>query len=100
MFWFVGSLIVASVLSAALDPTSYGEPGMTGAEVGGYFAGTASYYLITKLFAFVPLLLVLGGVFFLVASVRGGNPRFLEALFDPRLMVLMVLFITASAFAG
>jgi len=54
--------------------------------------------LITKLFAFVPLLLVLGVFFFLVASVRGGNPRFLEALFDPRLMTVVVVLILGTAF--
>ncbi len=73
---------------------------MTEAEVGGYFTGVAIYHLIMKLFAFVPLLLVLGGLFFLVASVRGGSPRFLEAVFNPRLMVLVVIFIMASAFTG
>lgn len=100
MFWFVGSLLVASVIGAALDPTNYGEPGMTGAAVAGFFVGGIIIRLIAKLFIFAPLLLVLGSVFFVVASVRGSNLHFLRALFNPQMMVIVVLFIMASAFTG
>ncbi len=96
ILWFFGSLLAASAVSAAADPTNYGEPGMNTAEAIGYFTGGLIIEVATRLFVFVPLLLVLGGFFYLFALLSGKRPSFLQALFDWQLMVVVVILIVLS----
>lgn len=95
VFWFVGSLIVAGVMSAAADSMA-GGPGMTGAETVGFFLGEVIFQEVTKFVAFGTLLLGLGGFFYVFALLLGKRPHFLQVLFDWQLMVVIVILVLLS----
>ena len=87
---------MVSVVMAAADPTNFLGPRGTAGEHVGYFIGGVLIEFIERSVVFVPLLLVLGTAFYLFRRLRGTGGTFLQAVFDWRLMVVMVVFILLS----
>jgi hypothetical protein len=93
---FAGSLLAAGVLEAATKPASYWEWEESAAANAGFVMGTVLAAVIIRLITFALLLLVLGAGFYLFGRLRGTKVTFLQAIFDWRLLVVMVVLILLS----
>ena len=79
IFFFLGSVIVSSLLVAVAEPsTAGGSPELTVVYVISYAIGTSLNFLLT----FIPIWLVLGGLVYLVARLLSKNLTFFRAVFD------------------
>jgi len=52
--------------------------------------------MLIRLILFVPLWLVLGGIFYLFARLLGKTPSLLQVIFDRWLTILIVILVLLS----
>jgi hypothetical protein len=88
IFFFLGSVIVSSLLLAVADPSTAGERVV---YVLAYAFGVSLNLLLT----FIPIWLALGGLVYLVARLLGRKPPFFRMVFDWWVTVAVVIPILA-----
>ena len=91
IFLFVGSVIVASLLSADADPNA-----ANAAENAGFIVGGAIIGGVGLLLNYLPLWLVLAGMVYLIARLLSKKPPFLHVFFDWWVTIVVVISILLS----